>query len=80
MGVAVAGSLGASALMQHDGRHVVRAALLIETARRLDLGHLLARGNGDPERVLHQVIFVLGGIQQVDPDRAAVERGRRSRA
>ena len=69
MGVAIAGSLGASGLMQHEGRHVVRAAFLIKTAGRLDLGHLLARGNGDPQRLLHQKVFILGGIQQVDPDR-----------
>ena len=70
MAIAARWSLG---LVQDDGGHVVRAALLIEPARRLDLGHLLARGDGDAERLLHQHVLVLCGIEEIDPHRARFE-------
>ena len=63
-------------LMQHDGRHVVAAALLIEAAGSLDLGHLLARRHRDGERLLGREVLVLGGVQQVDPHNAGGD-GRR---
>jgi len=46
---------------------------VIETAGRLDLGHLLARRHGDAERLLDPEILLPGRVHEVDPRRGAVD-------
>ena len=56
-----------------DAAHDVRgekngAALLIEAARRLDLGHLLARRHLETESSLDERLLLACRLEQVDPD------------
>src|SRR5690242_21350174 len=48
-------------------RHVERAILLVEAARRLDLGHLGASWDIDADAALDELLLVRGRLFEVDP-------------
>jgi hypothetical protein len=73
MGVATGASNGKSGWCRTTA---VTAALLIEAARGLDLGHLFARGHRDGERRLDAFLLVLGWDQELDPDHGGSDRHR----
>ena len=55
----------------HQGRgHVARAVLHIESAGDLDLLHFLPGRHGDAEGALDQLVFLVGGTDEVEPDGA----------
>ena len=58
-------------------RHEVGAALLIEAVGGLDLAHLGARRDVDGQRVLGELVFLDGRLQQVDPYGIAGQRRAR---
>ncbi len=70
MTVEPSGSTLVGGLMDDEGRHVGRAVLLIDAARRFNLAHLGAGRHVDLEEVLDEIVFLARGIEQVDPDRA----------
>jgi hypothetical protein len=59
--------LGVGLAHQRRG-HVTRAVLDVETARDLDLLHLLARRHGDADDAFDKLVFVLGGLDEIEPD------------
>ena len=55
--------------LRDDGRrHVERAAFLVESARGLDLAHLLARGHVDREQALDRALLGERRLEEVHPD------------
>src|SRR5262249_53052726 len=57
--------------LAHQGRgHVARAVLHIETARDLDLLHLLARRDRDADRAFDQLVLPLVRRDEIEPHRA----------
>ena len=61
--------LGVGLTHQRCG-HVARPILHIETTGDLDLLHLLAGRHGDADLLLHELVFLQIGIDQVEPHRA----------
>jgi hypothetical protein len=56
------------------GRHVEHARLLVEAVRGLDLAHLLAGRHIDAELRFDALLFVGGGLEQIDPERVGRQR------
>ena len=55
-----------------DGdRHVERAVVLVQTVRRFDLLHFLARRHVDAERRLDQLLLGRRGLDEIDPQSAS---------
>ena len=50
-------------------RHVKRAILFIEAARRLDFGHLRLRRDLDPNALLDELILLARRFFEIDPGR-----------
>src|SRR5205085_9723661 len=59
---------------QHAHRHVERAALLVEPARRLDLGEILRRRHFQPDRLFDELFLVPRRLLEVDPGGAGRDR------
>jgi hypothetical protein len=56
--------------VQHRCGHEQGAVTLVEPARRLDLGHFLARRHILAECLFRELFLLAGGVQQVHPDGA----------
>jgi len=78
------GGVGVGLAHQRRG-HVTRAVLHVQAARDLDFLHLFARRNGHADLALDDLVFLMGRVDEVEPngvvrdvgirrDRNAVER------